>query len=210
MAKYIVIEDFESQWFRPTSTTPQIAVFKKDSIVQALPSPVDGKLVTRVDGTLPTFKEGEILVSVVENKVKMLPDEEANKLKDDQKKKKMIQYAMYAGGAIFLLWWLYGKNRRKTKTLSGTGGISGKKKPEVYNFVVPTWALSYLINSDPSGLSDEEIKKVDKFADEVYKLTKSDISMGSGWDNEGYFKWRNDIDGSLGANVVDVEVVKRK
>ncbi len=48
MAKYIVIEDFESQWFKPTSTTPQIAVFKKDSIVQALPSPVDGKIVERV------------------------------------------------------------------------------------------------------------------------------------------------------------------
>lgn len=28
---------------------------------------------------------------------------------------------------------------------------------------IPTWALCYLINSDPSGLTDEEIAMVDKW-----------------------------------------------
>lgn len=28
---------------------------------------------------------------------------------------------------------------------------------------IPTWALCYLINSDPTGLTDEEIEMVDKW-----------------------------------------------
>lgn len=118
MAKYIVIEDFEAQWLRPPLTTPQIAVFKKDSVIQALPYP-GGTLKTRVDGTQPSGKEGEILVDVVESKVKMLPDEDAEKLKKDEQKKKIVQYAIYGAGALFLWWFIYGKNRKKTKTLSG-------------------------------------------------------------------------------------------
>lgn len=119
MAKYIVIEDFESQWFNPNIPTPQVAIFKKDSVIQALPSPVDGKLKTRVDGTQPSGKVGEILVDVVETKVKMLPDDDAAKLKKDEQKKKIVQYAIYGAGALFLWWFIYGKNRKKTKTLSG-------------------------------------------------------------------------------------------
>ena len=28
---------------------------------------------------------------------------------------------------------------------------------------IPTWALCYLINSDPTGLTDEEIEMIDKW-----------------------------------------------
>ena len=47
---------------------------------------------------------------------------------------------------------------------------------------------------------------MNKFADEVYEDTGRDISVGDGISNEPYFSWSNDIDGSLGADVVDVEV----
>lgn len=127
MAKYIVIEDFEAQWLRPPLTTPQIAVFKKDSVIQALPYP-GGTLKTRVDGTQPSGKAGEILVDVVESKVKMLPDDDAEKLKKDEQKKKIVQYAIYGAGALFLWWFIYGKNRKKTKTLSG---VSNKELDKV-------------------------------------------------------------------------------
>lgn len=31
---------------------------------------------------------------------------------------------------------------------------------------IPTWALCYLINSDPGGLNEEDIETVDKWCDE--------------------------------------------
>lgn len=116
MSKYIVIEDFEAQWLRPPFTTPQIAVFKKDSVIQALPYP-GGTLKTRVDGTQPSGKEGEILVDVVESKVKRIPDEVA---KDLKKKNDMIRW-IYLGGAAALLWWfIYGrKEKNKVSVISG-------------------------------------------------------------------------------------------
>ena len=33
---------------------------------------------------------------------------------------------------------------------------------------VPEWALSYLVNSDPSGLSDEDIKACDEWAERMH------------------------------------------
>ena len=207
MAKYIVIEDFEAQWLRPPLTTPQIAVFKKDSVIQALPYP-GGTLKTRVDGTQPSGKAGEILVDVVESKVKMLPDDDAEKLKKDEQKKKIVQYAIYGAGALFLWWFIYGKNRKKTKTLSGVKKIGSKG--DIYEYIIPTYALPYLVNNDPSGLTDEEIKKIDKFADEVYKETGTQIEMGIDYEQEPYFKWRNDIDGNLGNSVIDVKIRSKK
>lgn len=211
MAKYLIIEDFEVQWIDPTTRSNALSIFKKDNVIEAAISPVDGALVTLADGSLPSFKDGEILLKVVEPKVKLIDESNAADL---AKKQAMMKW-VYLGGAALVLWWfVYGREKKKkySETSAGYAGTDKpkrSKKPEIYEFSVPTWALPYLINNDPSGLSKEEIKKVDKFSAEVYSLTKSDISMGSGWDEEGSFKWRNDIDGSLGANVVEVKVAKR-
>ena len=111
MAKYIVIEDFESKWLKPPNFTSEVVIFPKGTIIQALPSPVDGKLKTRVDGTLPNFDmEGQIWVDVVENKVNMIKEEDANKIAKD---KNMIKW-LYLGGAAVMLWWfIYGRNGKK-------------------------------------------------------------------------------------------------
>lgn len=207
MAKYIVLEDFEVGYFKPPLTTQQVKIFPKGTIVDAVLYP-DTSLKTKLDGSKPSGAEGEILIPLVIDKVKRI--DEGKAIVSTDRSEKIKKWAMFGAGAALLLWFIYGRKKKEVKTLSGIGGTSKKKKPEVYEFVVPEWSLPYLINNDPSGLTEDEIKKVDKFAEEVYKLTKSDISMGSGWDGEPYFKWRNDIDGSLGANVYDVEVVKRK
>jgi len=118
MAKYIVVEDFESQWFRPPNNTPQVAIFKKDTIIQALPSPDSGNLVTRVDGTLPSFKVGEILLDVVETKVNKIKEEDANALEN---KKNMMKW-VYLGGAAVLLWWfIYGRDNKSKYNNSPAG-----------------------------------------------------------------------------------------
>lgn len=70
---------------------------------------------------------------------------------------------------------------------------------------IPTWALPYIVNGDPSGLTQEETSKVDNFARRVREdFGIQDLSLGSGLYDEPYFSWWNDIDGHLGANVVDV------
>lgn len=118
MAKYIVKEDFEVQWFRPPLTTPQVAAFKKGSVIEAITYP-DGKLKTRVDGTKPTIREGEIVVDVVESKVNMIKEEDAKALDDKKSTMKWI----YLGGAAILLWWfIYGRENKKTKYTNESAG----------------------------------------------------------------------------------------
>lgn len=34
-----------------------------------------------------------------------------------------------------------------------------------YSFYLPVWAISYLVNADPSGLIDEDIQMVDEWVD---------------------------------------------
>ena len=209
MAKYIVIEDFESKWMRPPSNVPQVVVFRKGAIIEALPSATDGNLLTKIDGSKPTFAVGEILVDVVESKIKPTTSDE-----NADKNKNMMKW-IYLGGAAVMLWWfIYGRNDKKkySNESAGYAGIKGKKgtKGDIYEYVIPSYALPYIVNNDPSGLSDEEIEKIDKFADEVYQETGSSIEMGIDYDQEPYFKWRNDIDGSLGANVIDVKIRSRK
>lgn len=118
MAKYIIIEDFESQWMRPPLNTPNVVKFVKGTTIQALPSPVDGNLVTRVDGTQPTFRKGEILVDVVESKVNMIKEEDAKALEDKKNTMKWI----YLGGAAILLWWfIYGRDNKPKYTNESAG-----------------------------------------------------------------------------------------
>ena len=104
MAKYIVIEDFESKWMRPPSNVPQVVVFRKGAIIEALPSATDGNLLTKIDGSKPTFAVGEILVDVVESKIKPTTSDE-----NADKNKNMMKW-IYLGGAAVMLWWfIYGR-----------------------------------------------------------------------------------------------------
>ena len=38
---------------------------------------------------------------------------------------------------------------------------------ETYTIDCPTWALSYLINGDASGLTDEDIEQVDEWCEDM-------------------------------------------
>lgn len=45
---------------------------------------------------------------------------------------------------------------------------------------IPTWALCYLINSDPTGLTDEEIAMIDQWTTENNVLTVCTASEQEG------------------------------
>lgn len=116
MAKYIVVEDFESKWLRPPNDTPQAAVFKKDTIIQAAPHPEDGRLVTRPDGTLPSFKEDKrLLVDVVESKVKMVKETDTNDKKD------FMRYVYLVGAGLMVWWFIYGRDNKSKYTNESAG-----------------------------------------------------------------------------------------
>jgi hypothetical protein len=205
MAKYLIIQDFEVSTKLPNGQS-QLVVFPKDNVIDAAISPIDNKLVTTPSGELPDFKSvGQVLVPVDTTKVKLIAEPKS----DDMKK------WLYLGGTALLLWWfIYGRDRKQKydSTPAGYAGIRGKKgtKGDIYEYVIPTYALPYLVNNDPSGLSDEEIEKIDKFADGVYKETGASIEMGIDYEQQPYFKWRNDIDGSIGADVIDVKIRSKK
>lgn len=123
MSKYIVKEDYEVAWVRPTDGTTANAIFKNGTIIEAAISPVDGALVTRVDGTMPSFKDGEILVKVNEQKVELIPDKSA----EDLAKKQAMMKWVYLGGAAVLLWWfVYGREKKK-KYSETSAGYAGTK-----------------------------------------------------------------------------------
>jgi hypothetical protein len=123
MAKYLIIEDFEVQWIDPTTRSNALSIFKKDNIIEAAISPVDGALVTLADGSLPSFKDGEILLKVVEGKVKLIDE---NNAADLAKKQAMMKW-VYLGGAALVLWWfVYGREKKK-KYSETSAGYAGTK-----------------------------------------------------------------------------------
>jgi len=73
-----------------------------------------------------------------------------------------------------------------------------KKVRNEYNFRLPTWALVYIVNGDQSHLTDEEVQAVDDFLTE-YKGMHFIVP-----DDEPFFTHKNDIDGYVGCNVMDV------
>ena len=67
-------------------------------------------------------------------------------------------------------------------------------------FVLPTWSLPYLVNSDPSGLTDEDIQQVDELTSRYSKFIVVDCY------SDPYFSHRNDVN-CLGNDVVDCVVI---
>ena len=71
---------------------------------------------------------------------------------------------------------------------------------------IPTWALCYLINGDPTGLTDEEIAMVDKW----YELNKVEIvSTASDQEGECYPYFTHFPAFGLPTEVIDCNVVMR-
>jgi hypothetical protein len=85
--------------------------------------------------------------------------------------------------------------------------IDEEMDDNIYEYEVPSWALSALINGDVSGLSDEDEQKLDKFIDEVVsEVGNANFYGGSEEDSLG-FRRSNDID-NLGSEVYKVYVRK--
>ena len=79
----------------------------------------------------------------------------------------------------------------------------GNINDDLLDFDIPTWAVTSLVNSDDSGLEDDDIEKLNKFTDEIVaKYGNANFMMGSDEEMESQFKYKNDIDGVLGADVV--------
>ncbi len=77
----------------------------------------------------------------------------------------------------------------------------GKIKYDIVEYKVPEWSLSYLINGDASGLTDEDEIKVNKFTDKVVKQYGHALFSPAD-DDEDFelgFCPTNDID-NLGSN----------
>ncbi len=68
---------------------------------------------------------------------------------------------------------------------------------ERLDYVLPEWAIYPIINGDYSALNDEEEEKLNTF---LFSLPEGHFCPP---EEEGYFKWGNDIE-SLGGIVYDV------
>lgn len=70
---------------------------------------------------------------------------------------------------------------------------------------LPIWALSYLINSDPSGLNDEDIAIIDKWCEENNISVVCTASDKEGEECEPYFTHYSAF--GLPTDVIDCHVI---
>jgi hypothetical protein len=74
---------------------------------------------------------------------------------------------------------------------------------------IPVHFLPYLINSDPSGLTDTEINQADTYVNELIQAFEAPLYFDP-YDKEGncedYFSWSNNVTGYEGSSVTDVKV----
>jgi hypothetical protein len=95
------------------------------------------------------------------------------------------------------------KNNETRFYAKGTTIESDDLNDDLLYFDIPTWAVTSLVNSDDSGLEDEDIEKLNEFVDKtVSKYGNANFMIGSDEEMESQFKYKNDIDGVLGADVV--------
>ncbi len=79
------------------------------------------------------------------------------------------------------------------------------QKLKIIDYRLPSWALPYLINGDPSGIENADVEKVDAFvANQLASGCRQfHVTMPEG---ESFFAHYNDID-NLGANCYDCPVI---
>lgn len=74
-----------------------------------------------------------------------------------------------------------------------------------YDYVIPTYAFSYLVNNDASGLNDDEIRIIDAWcsfeAKQIQKEYPNNSTSPLSFDGETYFSASNCIDGHIGNDV---------
>jgi hypothetical protein len=78
------------------------------------------------------------------------------------------------------------------------GGVTNRN---VFAFRIPTWATPALINGDLSGLTYDEVEKLDEFVDNISKLYGNAHFMLGKDSYVVEFKRSNDIDGNIGGDV---------
>ena len=76
-------------------------------------------------------------------------------------------------------------------------------KKETY--IIPEFALPYLVNGDKDNLTETEILEINRFLS-VINPNREHVIIGHISKNP-YFHWRNDIFGLIGANCYDVEII---
>lgn len=89
--------------------------------------------------------------------------------------------------------------------------IDGNQNEDLIEYNVPEWAMSSLINGDDSGLSEEDIEKLNSFVKDVSnEHGNASFMLGDieGEDDLG-FRHSNDID-SLGSNVYRIYIKPSK
>ena len=72
---------------------------------------------------------------------------------------------------------------------------------------MPTYALCYLINADPSGLEPKEVKLINtsmRFYENIAKMYNGNI-VYSPVNDEPYFTWNPEF--GLACDVIDCEIV---
>lgn len=76
-----------------------------------------------------------------------------------------------------------------------------------YKVRFPAYALSYMVNADPSGLEDSEIDAVDKYMQQYYDEAKevNGYVIFSPEDGEEYFTWNPEF--GLACTVVDCTIL---
>ena len=78
-------------------------------------------------------------------------------------------------------------------------------RTEIYNYIVPNWAICALEYGDLSGLNDDEVIALDNFSAELNKIPCKHYHIS--WsDDEPYFSHHNDID-NLGNSVQNMQLV---
>ena len=84
-------------------------------------------------------------------------------------------------------------------------------KSEIIVYIVPSWSLSYLINADMSGYTDEEEKAIVDFEREC--ISEAEKQGATSWhfatddENDEHFAPCNDVTGWEGGQVEQINFV---
>ena len=74
---------------------------------------------------------------------------------------------------------------------------------------IPVHFLPYLINNDPSGLTDAEIIQADAYVNGLIQAFQAPLIFDPYLNNEepeNYFSWSNHVTGWIGSTVIDCAV----